>query len=192
MISESLIPGGGIRRPRQLGRWKDTSVFNFRHIFPLRPLPDLADGFQDPRATLCGMPYVIHRSESQLLFRQRVVEAEPEHQAYWNRHLRPEDGQDVIWFGWAARGQASPEGQFVLQGCMMVGSGNDLIENAQSGEGPPVSPGSIIRVQVSLGEFLDVLEDIFERGASADPFWYAASLAQSQPAVAPTKPEWND
>jgi len=139
------------------------------------------------------MPCVIRRSESHLLFRQRVVEAAPEHQAYWNRHLRPEDGQDVIWFGWGARGHVTPAGQFVVQGCFLP-DGNILVEKAKPGEGPPVSPGSIARVEVSFGEFLHVLEDIFARGASAGPFCYAASLPHGQPVqtVARTKPEQND
>ena len=158
MISEPL-PGfvSGPKLSEQIGQLNPRVAFNYSYTFSTDP----TERPPSVHHLLVGLPQMIRRSESRVVFRDRVLEIPGRNQADWNRGRGPAAEHDVIWLGWEAVGEIQSRRKMVVTGRLIQG-GNELAANATNILRQFFVPHIEFEVNRAFRRFLTALDERFQ------------------------------
>lgn len=159
MMTPEALPGfvGGPKLSEQIDQLNLRVAFNYSYTFSTDPM----ERPPSVHNLLGGVPQMIRRSESRVVFRDRVLEIPGWNQLDWNPGRGPTDEHDVIWLGWEAVGEIQSRRKIVVTGRLIQG-GNELAENATNIKSQFLVPHFEFEVNRAFLRFLSVLDDRFQ------------------------------
>src|SRR5689334_11183455 len=124
LMSEPLFKTAeGKPLSEQLGEFAVDTAFKYRHTLATDPFERSTNVHQ----ILEGVPEMIRRSETRIIFSGRTIELPAHQHGQWNPGLKPTDEHAVIWLGWTAVGEIQSRRRISITGRMVMG-GNELAE----------------------------------------------------------------